>query len=213
MFTWICPKCGKEVPPAYSDCPNCAAAGEQAEPVEEAPQETTLRSGPRKAPAAARARRAGLPGWTWSLIFAAAFVGLGLGAFYAFRTAPPVQSTSQPGLKLETPPIQAAASVTNDPVFKNLEITGLRLVEDSKQEPYLQFVVVNHSAADLGDISATAKLQAVSSSKDQKPVATFSFKTSLGPYESKDLKVPVNTTLRVYELPDWQFLRAEIIGQ
>ena len=25
MFTWICPKCGSEVPPAYSDCPNCAA--------------------------------------------------------------------------------------------------------------------------------------------------------------------------------------------
>lgn len=26
MFTWICPKCGAEVPPAYSDCPNCQPA-------------------------------------------------------------------------------------------------------------------------------------------------------------------------------------------
>jgi hypothetical protein len=25
MFTWICPQCGREVPPAYSDCPDCAA--------------------------------------------------------------------------------------------------------------------------------------------------------------------------------------------
>lgn len=25
MFTWICPKCGTEVPPSYNDCPNCAA--------------------------------------------------------------------------------------------------------------------------------------------------------------------------------------------
>src|SRR3954465_4902366 len=25
MFTWICPKCGREVPPAYNDCPNCNA--------------------------------------------------------------------------------------------------------------------------------------------------------------------------------------------
>ena len=24
MFTWICPQCGKEVPPAYNDCPDCA---------------------------------------------------------------------------------------------------------------------------------------------------------------------------------------------
>ena len=25
MFTWICPQCGREVPPSYSDCPDCAA--------------------------------------------------------------------------------------------------------------------------------------------------------------------------------------------
>ena len=24
MFTWICPQCGREVPPAYTDCPDCA---------------------------------------------------------------------------------------------------------------------------------------------------------------------------------------------
>ena len=29
MFTWICPQCGREVPPAYNDCPDCSktAAG------------------------------------------------------------------------------------------------------------------------------------------------------------------------------------------
>ena len=34
MFTWICPQCGREVPPAYSDCPDCAAkaAGPQGHP-------------------------------------------------------------------------------------------------------------------------------------------------------------------------------------
>jgi hypothetical protein len=24
MFTWICPQCGREVPPAYNECPDCA---------------------------------------------------------------------------------------------------------------------------------------------------------------------------------------------
>jgi hypothetical protein len=24
MFTWICPQCGREVPPAYNDCPDCS---------------------------------------------------------------------------------------------------------------------------------------------------------------------------------------------
>jgi hypothetical protein len=32
MFTWICPQCGREVPPSYTDCPDCAkrAADHQA---------------------------------------------------------------------------------------------------------------------------------------------------------------------------------------
>jgi hypothetical protein len=34
----------------------------------------------------------------------------------------------------------------------------------------------------------------------------------LGPWESKDVKAPLETALRVYELPDWQFLRAGITG-
>ena len=28
MFTWICPQCGREVPPAYNDCPDCAETAE-----------------------------------------------------------------------------------------------------------------------------------------------------------------------------------------
>src|SRR5512132_3921268 len=24
MFTWICPQCGREVPPSYNECPDCA---------------------------------------------------------------------------------------------------------------------------------------------------------------------------------------------
>ena len=42
---------------------------------------------------------------------------------------------------------------------------------------------------------------------DEEAVGNFSFKLpSLGPYESKDLSAPLNTKLRVYELPDWQNL-------
>jgi hypothetical protein len=32
---------------------------------------------------------------------------------------------------------------------------------------------------------------------------------ALSPHEVKDVTAQANTTLRIYELPDWQFLRAE----
>jgi hypothetical protein len=46
---------------------------------------------------------------------------------------------------------------------------------------------------------------------DEEAVGTFSFKVpSLGAYESRELSGVLNTKLRVYELPDWQNLVAEI---
>ncbi|HTS30468.1 MAG TPA: hypothetical protein VMH81_31570 [Bryobacteraceae bacterium] len=30
MFTWICPQCGREVPPSYNECPDCAKPADQA---------------------------------------------------------------------------------------------------------------------------------------------------------------------------------------
>ena len=32
---------------------------------------------------------------------------------------------------------------------------------------------------------------------------------SLGPLEIKDISAKVTTKLRIYELPDWQFMRAD----
>jgi ABC-type oligopeptide transport system substrate-binding subunit len=43
------------------------------------------------------------------------------------------------------------------------------------------------------------------------PLITFPAQVSrLGPSELKDVKVEVPTSLRVYELPDWQFLKADL---
>src|ERR1035441_10403029 len=50
MFTWICPQCGREVPPAYADCPDCAAkaaaAGAAAPPQPPAEPGPPLQSAP-----------------------------------------------------------------------------------------------------------------------------------------------------------------------
>jgi hypothetical protein len=32
----------------------------------------------------------------------------------------------------------------------------------------------------------------------------------LSPYEAKNMRAPLESKLRVYELPDWQFIRADV---
>jgi hypothetical protein len=44
MFTYICPKCGREVPPSYTECPDCAEKPAGAEPVASAIEETPVRT-------------------------------------------------------------------------------------------------------------------------------------------------------------------------
>lgn len=155
-------------------------------------------------------RRNVLPLWLVSINIAFLFICAG-GAFLVIQARKRPEPAPRPDAALETP-TQPSPAADASPVLKNLELTGFRLTEDSKQTVILQCVVINHSGADLGDVSAKASLNAITASQALEPVGTFAFRTTLGPYESKDLKVPVATKMRAYELPDWQFLRAEITG-
>jgi hypothetical protein len=209
MFTWICPKCGAEVPPSYSECPKCGGQG--AIPPAEAPPAAEA---PAAAPAAPAAppRKAPLPGWLLAVVFSGVFVALLAGGFLIYqeiqarRAAPPRQAAA-----FQPPSLPSPEQVKAHRLAAHIEVTGLRLTEDAKQNAFVQFVVVNHWPAEVADLGATVNLKAVSMKGEQQPVGTFSFKIPLiGPYESRDLKVPLNTKLRVYELPDWQFLRVDV---
>jgi hypothetical protein len=46
MFTWICPKCGREVPPAYTDCPDCAGIAAAGAPAGSAPPQQSQPASP-----------------------------------------------------------------------------------------------------------------------------------------------------------------------
>jgi hypothetical protein len=54
-------------------------------------------------------------------------------------------------------------------------------------------------------------LRSSTAKPEDEPVAVVAIKTGpLAANASKDLSVPLKTTLRAYELPDWQFLRAAV---
>ena len=93
---------------------------------------------------------------------------------------------------------------------KHLELVGLRLSESGVGKLKIRYVIVNHSEADLGNLTLNVRLVTTSSKPGEPPLAQFESKhPSLGPHEIQDVTAIVPTKLRVYELPDWQFLKPE----
>lgn len=281
MFTWICPQCGREVPPSYNECPDCAAKSKAAAPAPPpGPPPAEIQPAPPPAPVepppyhpapppqppaqqyppsqqqypqppypppqqyppppygqqpyppqqqyppqyqqqyqappqpyyGAPPPRAGMPTWLMSILSALAFGAVVLGAYYFLGNSKkePASASVENGPVLENPPT-ASGALKNNPVLKQVEVVGLRLTQNKAKKTEVRFLLVNHSAAEIPDVSGKVTLGARTRKSDEEQVGSFSFKAaSLGPYESKEMTVPVNTKLKVYELPDWQNLQTQI---
>ncbi|MBV8818941.1 MAG: hypothetical protein JO022_11335 [Acidobacteriaceae bacterium] len=108
-----------------------------------------------------------------------------------------------------TQPLQAVAD-KNNPAAKYLEIAGFRMREKTSGKLDISFAVINHSDADLGDLSLIVNMRTTAAKPGEAPLLTFAAKVSgLGPEEMKEAVATVPTKLRIYELPDWQFIRCD----
>lgn len=220
MFTWICPQCGREVPPAYDECPDCAARGKKQEerPVEEAavtppaePQPPAPAPPSRATPPAkisARQRRR-IPTWLMSVLFALAFIAIGLAAYWGVnRFRRHDGSGQQSGLAFENP---GQAKKSQHPLQRYIEVAGVRFLQDPKKRTEVRFVLVNHSPDDITDLAGTVTIWGRTQKSDEEAVGTFAFKVPrIAAWESKEMSAVVDTALRVYELPDWQNITAEV---
>lgn len=89
---------------------------------------------------------------------------------------------------------------------KFVELSGFRLSEDSRQRANIKMAVTNHSSADIGDLEMTVTLKTT----DGKDIGTIQVNAKgLGPLATTEVTAPFKTKMRAYELPDWQFIRAE----
>lgn len=299
MFTWICPQCGREVPPSYDECPDCAkksapapAAVAAAPPVSEQtpaapppqyyqpppsqqyqypppyalqqyppppqqpyppqqypppPQQQQQYAPPQQYPPPQQqyapppqpgyqpappyqapqpqpqqpqqqyeqtpppfysppAPRAGMPTWLMTILCALAFGGVVLGAYYFIGSSKKTPAAQDGALAFESVP-----GARNNPLTKQVEVVGLRLLQNRAKETEARFVLVNHTGGEIPEFSGTVTLSARTRKKDEEPVGTFTFKApNLGSYESKEMTARVETKLKVYELPDWQNLEAQL---
>src|SRR5690242_15479650 len=98
MFTWICPTCGREVPPSYTECPDCVGKTAQtaAAPPPPQPQQAAAPPPPQGYVPASPVRpamppppydptpyvlpppvrRPGIPTWAMTILFAFAIFGV-----------------------------------------------------------------------------------------------------------------------------------------
>ena len=117
-------------------------------------------------------------------------------------------STPDKQAKAGTSPQVVPAS--SNPVAKYIELVGIRVTEKSPGKLHVQFGVVNHSEADIGDIVMDINLRATVAKPGEPPLVSFSTKIpALGPEDLKEVSIEVPTKLRAYELPDWQFLKSD----
>jgi len=101
------------------------------------------------------------------------------------------------------------ATNSSNSLAKFIELVGFRINERSPGKLVVQFGVVNHSEADVGDVKFKINLTTTAAKPGEPPLISFPAQvSSLGPSEMKNVTVDIPTKLRAYELPDWQFLRA-----
>ncbi len=102
-----------------------------------------------------------------------------------------------------------ASTSSKNPLAKFIELAGFRLSEkDGKLQ--IKFSAINHSDADLEELQVHVRLLTTAAKPGDAPVAEFDAKIpALGPQEDHEVIAVTTTKLRVYEMPDWQFLRAD----
>jgi len=143
----------------------------------------------------------GTPAW---LVTIGVFVGLTV-AGYAFYALVLNKHGASASSQREEKASDAKGRGGRD-LSKNLEAAGIRIIEENRK-PTIKLMLVNHSASDMASLTGTVRL----TTDAQHEVAVIPFTlASLAAFEAKDISAPLKTKLRAYELPDWQFIKAEV---
>jgi len=254
MFTWVCPQCGREVPPHLTECPSCqqnaaAASVQQNQPQAAPPAPPPPPPQPQQAPgyyppppqqpmqqqygppgygqqpmqqqyappsygqpqyyAPAPKRGLNLPVWLLTVIFAVGIGGIVVGIYSLLQSnRSQTGSGPVPTAAVESPAAKPGAKVSA--IQKYIEVSGVRFVLDDRKKTQARFVLINHSEASIDGLAGNVTIWGRTRKSEEDAQGSFTFNTNIGPFESKELTVPMNTKLKIYELPDWQNVTADV---
>lgn len=102
----------------------------------------------------------------------------------------------------------AAKQQTANPLQKDVEVVGIRIVSDGQT---VKFLVVNHSGVELADLAANVTLWASTQRSEEDSIGSFTFHAdSVAPNESKELTAPLKSEKKGFEMPDWRNITADV---
>jgi hypothetical protein len=143
-----------------------------------------------------------------TVLFVFAFLGLGAGVYWLVNAAKGGQSSST--AIVESPAAKAGANT--NPFQKFIEVSGVRFGEDPKHKDMIvvKFALTNHAETPVSGLAGNVTLWARTRKSEEDAQGTFSFTTSMEPFETKELTAPLTTKLKIYELPDWQNVNPDL---
>jgi hypothetical protein len=240
MFTWICPQCGREVPPAYTECPDCTkkpltvataapppSAVAYQEPVAAAvaaPPPPEIRplappieparplASPAPAPFPQQPQRSGSFGLPiWLATVLSAVLIVGLVAgVYWIVNSLHGGQPARPTAAVESP--GAKPGTVASAIQKFIEVSSVRFLEDpkNKEKVLVKFVLTNHAEAELNGLAGNVTIWASTGRSEEDAQGTFQFTTNLKGNEAKELTAPLESKKKIYELPDWNSMTTDV---
>jgi hypothetical protein len=158
-----------------------------------------------------------LRGWLVSLSVMTALLTAGGAAIY-WALPPQTLAKVKPG-KAEpetTPAVESPSAASTPPspsnsLARQIEVTGIRFVAPANKKPEIHYLVVNHSAVALNDVTVYVTLHMGSAKPGEPPLSRFSFRApNIAAFESKEMTSAIEKVARELTFPEWQDVRADI---
>ena len=210
MFTWECPRCGREVDIDEEQCPKCGAQpGTKSQPKPTLPRK-------RRALVRPRLRKRRRAGATWTIgpshvaVFAFILIFAVGAAVYISR---PDLFGSAGALQLENVPEELFSAPPRPPSLQNVEVAGVRIWYDQQRELLkVRAVVINHSTVARKRLNLVAHLRPEGASMTAPALARFPirFEDELAPREAREVETKLESLGHPASFPDWNLLQIQL---
>lgn len=218
MFTWECPKCGRELDIAESECPHCSQKGKAAstavatepKPAAKAPARGLPQPAARRTPEPWEQPRPsaswGVQGKHIAIFGLLALVAVAAAVFLAN----PDLFRSQP--QLEDVPLGEGSGESGSAYLGSIEVAGIRTWYDPDYKAKVTAAVINHSDSAQGSVNLRVALRTREASLTDTPLASFEIQLdeALGPREARDIEADLTAMGTLASMPPWYEMRVDL---